>query len=102
MEHFCLGKPPPKDRKHYGTALDLVHASKTGDFPFPGGLREQPERLAVTYRLVLGLLCVADHLAVVSNLGAVGGGTQHNDQAPVGGSGPKPGIVGWGKRSRPE
>lgn len=34
-------------------AYDLAHATQTGQFPFPGQLRDQPHRLQDWYRLAL-------------------------------------------------
>lgn len=48
-----MGKPPPEDRALSLMALDLVHAAGTGEFPFAGGLRDQPRGVQDGYRLVL-------------------------------------------------
>lgn len=47
-----MGVPPPSDRQCIGLVLDLVHAMETGQFPFPGALRDQPRHMTDWFRIV--------------------------------------------------
>lgn len=57
-------------------ALDLLHATRTGQFPYPGDLRAQPQRLQNWYRAVLLTAVVSERLAPAAAMsgGMFGGG----------------------------
>ena len=58
-------------------AIDLLHATATGDFPYPGGLRRQPAKLGRWYRTVLVAATSASRLNAMQGMagafGAAGG-----------------------------
>ena len=70
-----MGEEVPEDRKMFDMAVDLYHATRTGQFPFPGVLRDQPSRLAMHFRLMLGLTASRERI-VTTPMGAtvIGGG----------------------------
>ncbi len=57
-----FGKPPPEDRSRRDLAMDLLHAAGTGQFPFPGGLRDQPRKVQEWFRFVVDARAQAERL----------------------------------------
>jgi hypothetical protein len=47
-----MNKPPPKDRQARQMVLQLCHAQQTGQFPYTGGLADQPARVQEWFELV--------------------------------------------------
>lgn len=52
LEHLYHGKPAPMSRRMLDLVLALVHALRTGEFPYPYPLRLQPWPLQSAFRLV--------------------------------------------------
>ena len=72
-------------------ALDLIHATRTGQFPYPGALRDQPRRLQAWYRSVLMMAIVAERVGPASSMfGGGGGGMPDPDGLESGGLGAAP------------
>ena len=87
-----LGEKPPEDRRMCVMALDLIHATRTGQFPYPGELRAQPQRLQNWYRAVLLTAVVSERLAPAaamsgSMFGGGGGSAGSEDLEGLGGIG---------------
>lgn len=70
-------------------ALDLIHATRTGQFPYPGDLHAQPQRLQRWYRGVLATSIAADRVSGMGGMGSMlgGSGASEDDQERGGGSG---------------
>lgn len=49
MRALFFDQEPPKDRRFRIVALELVHAARTGQFPFAGPLHAQPERVRAAF-----------------------------------------------------
>ena len=69
-------------------AMDLIHATRTGQYPYPGPLRAQPQRLQSWYRTVLMMAVVAERIGPAAEMsgGMMGGGSAGDDLEGVGSS----------------
>lgn len=77
---MVMGEEAPHDRKQASLALDLIHAARTGQFPYAGGLADQPMRIRSLYYRVLVIILVAESAAM--RMGAMGlGGIANGDNA---------------------
>jgi hypothetical protein len=78
---LLLGEQAPEDRRMCVMAMDLIHATRTGQFPFAGPLRAQPQRLQSWYRAVLMMSVVAERIgpAAAMSGGMMGGGSADGD-----------------------
>ncbi len=65
---MVMGGEAPHDRKMATLALELIHAAKTGQFPYPGALRDQPRRMAGLFQHVSVILLAADYAQLHASL----------------------------------
>ena len=78
-----MGADPPKNRDMQDAAIDLYHASLTGAFPCPGGLKDQPARVALAYRVLLTARATLERVGSGATFN-IGGKTETRKPAPVG------------------
>lgn len=63
MLALLLGEDPPEDRSCLVMASKLLHAARTGDFPWPGGLEDQPDSIRGWFHRVHVMLLASERAA---------------------------------------
>jgi len=72
----------PKDRRMAQWAHDLIHAVRTGQFPYPGPLREQPRKVQAWFRAIQTVSLIVERVRG-AGLGLAGGGGLEAPKVPT-------------------